>query len=319
MTGDRVRWTNGVRRRSLLNPVYAAALLFHPAWIPPALDPSIDTLRRVRTIAGLLTCFGVHVALADFSIPSPLSKINNVVLILLTVHPVTVGVMLLVWRKRGHQVRTLRVPVLRGFILLASYVGALLILIQLTIASPESETSPGAEMIHIGVALWLFCFVIVASLAVIKNLFGSAAIHPSLPALLATIITWLAALLDLNTDEVVLGVVLVLSGPVTVTAVAVLELSRLRRHHGIELLTHPGAPPQPGQPRPGGGADFQPFWFAVPVTRPLFAEDGSPNPVAQLTPGTWYLAVEQRCEGLVAQTQDGHRGVLRDSSDIERG
>lgn len=80
--------------------------------------------------------------------------------------------------------------------------------------------------------------------------------------------------------------------------------------------------PQPGQqqqPAPGGGGDFQPFWFAVPVARPLFAEDGSPSPVAELAPGTWYLAVEQRGQTLIAQTQDGRRGVLQDSSGIQRG
>ncbi|MYZ11211.1 hypothetical protein GT028_28180, partial [Streptomyces sp. SID2999] len=66
-------------------------------------------------------------------------------------------------------------------------------------------------------------------------------------------------------------------------------------------------------------ADFSPFWFAVPVTRPLFAEDGSPSPVAELAPGTWYLAVEQRGAALVAQTQDGRRGVLQDTSGIQRG
>ncbi|MFF5841310.1 hypothetical protein ACIP25_12115 [Streptomyces massasporeus] len=94
--------------------------------------------------------------------------------------------------------------------------------------------------------------------------------------------------------------------------------------------------PQPGQPQPGqpfGGqpqqaqaqapqppaGDFSPFWFAVPVPRPLFAEDGSPTPIAELAPGTWYLAVEQRGAALVAQTQDGRRGVLQDTSGIQRG
>ncbi|MBB6419300.1 DUF5336 domain-containing protein [Streptomyces sp. AK010] len=94
--------------------------------------------------------------------------------------------------------------------------------------------------------------------------------------------------------------------------------------------------PQPGQPQPGqpfGGqpqqaqaqapqppaGDFSPFWFAVPVPRPLFAEDGSPTPIAELAPGTWYLAVEQRGTALVAQTQDGRRGVLQDTSGIQRG
>ncbi|MEW2632511.1 hypothetical protein AB0903_12835 [Streptomyces sp. NPDC048389] len=70
-----------------------------------------------------------------------------------------------------------------------------------------------------------------------------------------------------------------------------------------------------------GGAlsDFAPFWFAVPVARPLYGEDGSPTPIAELAPGTWYLAVEQRGPGLVAQTQDGRRGVLQDTTGIQRG
>jgi hypothetical protein len=91
--------------------------------------------------------------------------------------------------------------------------------------------------------------------------------------------------------------------------------------------------PQPAQPQqpqphqeqgaapgaPGGGGAFAPFWFAVPAQRPLFAEDGSPSPVAELTPGIWYLAVDQRGQALVAQTQDGRRGVLQDTSGIQRG
>ncbi|WP_327124696.1 DUF5336 domain-containing protein [Streptomyces sp. NBC_01727] len=97
-----------------------------------------------------------------------------------------------------------------------------------------------------------------------------------------------------------------------------------------------GAQPQPGQPDPamahapqsqqqapqGSSApagDFTPFWFAVPVARPLYGEDGSPGPIAELAPGTWYLAVEQRGPGLIAQTQDGRRGVLQDTTGIQRG
>lgn len=103
--------------------------------------------------------------------------------------------------------------------------------------------------------------------------------------------------------------------------------------YGYPGAPQPGQPyggqPQPGQPygaqpqqaqapQPPAG-DFSPFWFAVPVPRPLFAEDGSPTPIAELAPGTWYLAVEQRGPSLVAQTQDGRRGVLQDTSGIQRG
>ncbi|MFF2728013.1 hypothetical protein ACFVS9_08910 [Streptomyces sp. NPDC058008] len=85
----------------------------------------------------------------------------------------------------------------------------------------------------------------------------------------------------------------------------------------------PGQHGQPEQQAPQGGgapaADFTPFWFAVPVARPLYGEDGAPNPIAELAPGTWYLAVEQRGPGLIAQTQDGRRGVLQDTTGIQRG
>ncbi|MEU7066096.1 hypothetical protein ACIA6C_02380 [Streptomyces sp. NPDC051578] len=82
----------------------------------------------------------------------------------------------------------------------------------------------------------------------------------------------------------------------------------------------PGPQDAAQHPAPGPAADFSPFWFAVPVARPLFPEDGSPTPIAELAPGTWYLAVEQRGEAtLIAQTQDGRRGVLNDTSGIQRG
>ncbi|QES54502.1 hypothetical protein DEJ51_09845 [Streptomyces venezuelae] len=86
----------------------------------------------------------------------------------------------------------------------------------------------------------------------------------------------------------------------------------------------PGPGPQDAphtpDPAPAPAADFTPFWFAVPVARPLYAEDGSPTPIAELAPGTWYLAVEQRgAATLIAQTQDGRRGVLNDTSGIQRG
>ncbi|MFH8987099.1 hypothetical protein [Streptomyces sp. NPDC017940] len=82
-----------------------------------------------------------------------------------------------------------------------------------------------------------------------------------------------------------------------------------------------GQTPPPAQPQQAAApaGDFSPFWFAVPVPRPLYPEDGSPTPLAELAPGTWYLAVEQRGQSLVAQTQDGRRGVLQDTTGIQRG
>ncbi|MGW0814285.1 caspase family protein [Streptomyces viridiviolaceus] len=66
--------------------------------------------------------------------------------------------------------------------------------------------------------------------------------------------------------------------------------------------------------------DFEPFWFAVPVPRPIVSENGSSlTPIAELTVGCWYLAVARRGEALVAQTQDGRRGLLLDTTGIQKG
>ncbi|MFF3330379.1 caspase domain-containing protein [Streptomyces sp. NPDC002888] len=64
---------------------------------------------------------------------------------------------------------------------------------------------------------------------------------------------------------------------------------------------------------------FLMFWFAVPEPRLLFSEDGTMTAVTELVPGIWYLAVEQRGDALVAQTQDGRRGILVDAAGIQRG
>ncbi len=68
------------------------------------------------------------------------------------------------------------------------------------------------------------------------------------------------------------------------------------------------------------GPAFAPFWFAVPAPRPLAPEDDADGPsVGELVPGTWYLAIAQRGDELLTQTQEGRRGLLSDTSGIQRG
>jgi hypothetical protein len=80
----------------------------------------------------------------------------------------------------------------------------------------------------------------------------------------------------------------------------------------------PGAASEPGA-QPAAPA-FAPYWFAVPAVRPLSPEQGEPGaPVGELVPGTWYLAIAQRGDALLTQTQEGKRGLLTDTSGIQRG
>lgn len=81
----------------------------------------------------------------------------------------------------------------------------------------------------------------------------------------------------------------------------------------------PAPTPEPA-PAPAPQPSFAPFWFAVPAVRRLAPEhDPAGPPVGELTPGVWYLAVAERSGALVAQTQDGRRGLLTDTSGIQRG
>lgn len=81
----------------------------------------------------------------------------------------------------------------------------------------------------------------------------------------------------------------------------------------------PTPAPAPAPAAPAAPA-FSPFWFAVPAPRPLAPENDPNGPsVGDLVPGTWYLAIAQRGDALLTQTQEHKRGLLVDTSGIQRG
>ena len=88
--------------------------------------------------------------------------------------------------------------------------------------------------------------------------------------------------------------------------------------HNLEKeAARPGAAPAVETP---AAPAFAPFWFAVPAPRSLAPEGDSDGPsVGELVPGTWYLAIAQRGDALLTQTQEGKRGLLSDTSGIQRG
>ncbi|CAM5745532.1 hypothetical protein ACIGPN_26100 [Streptomyces afghaniensis] len=227
-------------------------------------------------------------------------------------------------------------------VVLAGIIGAALVIV--TRSLPQVPKIAGLDLAQFGVALTVF-----AAWSALGNIFdpaggadnfeGSTSDGPSagLGLTLALVATLLLAAAALATPLV----------PALKGALIPAPRPAAPQPYGAQPpggYGYPGAQqpggyghPQPGQPGPGQpgqpyagqpqqaqapqppAGDFSPFWFAVPVPRPLFAEDGSPTPIAELAPGTWYLAVEQRGAALVAQTQDGRRGVLQDTSGIQRG
>ncbi|WP_215455129.1 MULTISPECIES: hypothetical protein [unclassified Streptomyces] len=232
-------------------------------------------------------------------------------------------------------------------LVMSMYVGGIIgaVLIVIARALPQPPKVVGLDLGQLGVALTIFAawtsfWSIIDPLGAMEEFFGS--FGGSEPESGAGLILGLIAALLLAAGAVATPLV-----PALKAALVGAPRPAAPQPYGAQPpggYGYPGAgapgpfgagQPQPGQPGPGapfGGApqqqaaapqppanDFSPFWFAVPVARPLFAEDGSQSTIAELAPGTWYLAVEQRGANLVAQTQDGRRGVLQDTSGIQRG
>lgn len=290
VAGSRGRWLSGrLSVASILQPKAVAQAVFHPAWIPPAVDPSVERLKRVRVIAGAVAAFGVYTFVEGrFDFTEVLENIVVAALVLLFITPLTVGVMLFVWRRTG-RIRELRGALFNSLKLLLLFIGMVVgtvLLWQLSISH-----GPIWTMVLGLPAMWLTGFLMYGAVQLAGNFFGSAAVHRALPPLLATVTTWLMAIPDLATGDLhglslTMGIVFILGAPVTVTSIAALEATRLRRRHGIRLGAHPAtlpaptpyAPPNPGFVPPQGnpyGPPGQPY--APPPGQP-YVPPGQPFP-----------------------------------------
>ncbi|CAM5495598.1 hypothetical protein [Streptomyces griseomycini] len=282
-------WLGGrLTARSLLKPRNVAWVVFHPAWIPEPLDPSVEQLKRLRVIVGAIASFGVYTFIeGGFAFDELMENALTASAVLLFITPLTVGVMLFVWR-RGGTVRQLRGQLLNCLKLLLLFVGSVVVMVVLLQYS--SALGGPAFLLLALVALWLLVFVVTGAIRVSGNFFGTAAVHRSLPALLATVTTWLMAIPDLVTGDLhglslTMGVVFILGAPVTVTAIALLETGRLKRRYRIRLGTHPASlPPLPGPVPP-----------VPPTGLPHVPPQGNPygHPYAPTTGGHPYAPYPQ--------------------------
>nr|WP_202436632.1 hypothetical protein [Streptomyces sp. SID5910] len=243
--------------RSLINPKQVATAVFHPAWIPPSVDPSIEQLKRFRVIAGAVASLGVYTILeGGFDATELLENALTASVVLLFITPLAVGAMLFVWRRTG-TVGQLRGPLFNALKLLLLFVGCVAALVVL-VTTVNASANPAVIMVGGLTMLWMLGFVVWGAVRVSGNFFGTAAVHRCLPALLATVTSWLMAIPDLVTGDLhglslTLGIVFILGAPVTVTAIALLEMGRLKRRYGIRLNAHPATlPPLPGHLPPTG-------------------------------------------------------------------
>ncbi|MFE6173865.1 hypothetical protein [Streptomyces sp. NPDC056464] len=295
MTYPQGSWTGGtLTARSFLKPHHVARAVFHPTWIPESLDPSVDALKRVRVIAGAVAAFGVYTFVeGGFAFDEMLDNAATACMVLLFITPLTVGVMLHLWRRSGAgTVGQLRDPLVRSLKLLLLFIGSALGTVLIFQLGGALGTLGGLLFSFVG--LWMAFFVIAGAYRISGNFFGTAVVHRCLPPLLATVTSWLMAIPDLITGDLhglglAMGFVFILAAPLTVTAISLLEMGRLKSRYGIRLADHPATlSPRPG-PMPGPAPtppppSYAPNGFVPPQGNPY--APGPQNPYAPRPPHT---------------------------------
>ncbi|MFF4584668.1 hypothetical protein [Streptomyces sp. NPDC001388] len=254
MTTGHRSWTGGtLTARSFLKPHQVARAVFHPTWIPHALDPSVEQLKRIRVIAGAVAALGVYTYVeGGFAFEEVLDNAATASAVLFFLTPLTIGVMLYVWR-RGGTVRQLKVPLLNSLKLLLFFIGSVFTTVMLFRLGDAFGFV--AQLLLTLAGFWMALFVMAGAVRLTGNFFGTAAVHRALPPLLATVTTWLMAVPDLVTGDLhglslTMGVLFILGAPVTVTAIAFLETRRLKQRYGIRLTAHPATLPPLPTPMP---------------------------------------------------------------------
>jgi hypothetical protein len=274
-------WTGDtLTARSFLKPHHVARAVFHPTWIPQSLDPSVDALKKARVIAGAVAAFGVYTFVeGGFAFDEMMNNAATACVVLLFITPLTVGVMLYLWRRSGAgTVGQLREPLIRSLKLLLLFIGSALGTVLIFRMGNAFGTLGGLLVSLVG--LWMGVFVIAGAYRISGNFFGTAVVHRCLPPLLATVTTWLMAIPDLVTGDLhglglAMGFVFILGAPVTVTGIALLEMGRLRSRYGIRLAAHPATLPPTATPTPPPPS-YAPNGFVPPQGNPNGPPAGNP-------------------------------------------
>ncbi|MET9604239.1 hypothetical protein ABZZ17_04130 [Streptomyces sp. NPDC006512] len=235
--------------RFVFNPFYAAQRVFRPSRPDLVPDPLVRKLQLWRTLLGAAAWV---VLTLTYKAVSSASDVGNLasdrleqswhsVLVLVCTLPVVVGVFVAASRgpvRRVYLRRALR-SVGAVLALMAAMFTFVLSVVPETQAMRDFVGLPGK--IALGVmCVWALGFAVYGIGLSLVHVFRTADIHELVPPVLATVLVWEMALLDLTTgayDQVPPGVrlVFVMGAPVTVTVLSVWETYRLHRYHRLTL------------------------------------------------------------------------------------
>ncbi|OKK16032.1 hypothetical protein AMK16_25170 [Streptomyces sp. CB00455] len=237
--------------RGLYNPLYAARRTFRPARPGIIDDREVRRLQLWRTGLGLVAWVGLMVTYNAVASAADVQGVANErldqswssVLVLVCTFPVVVGAFVAAARdglRRVYLRRALR-PLGSVVAIMVSMGTAALAMAPELAGVRDAVGLPGKIAIVV-MCLWAVVFALYGIGLSLVHVFRTADIHEVLPPILAGVLVWEMALLDVITGaygQVPAGarVVFILGAPLTVTALSCWELYRLRRHHGLTLRT----------------------------------------------------------------------------------
>ncbi|MFD4321211.1 hypothetical protein [Streptomyces sp. NPDC058548] len=235
--------------RGLYNPLYAAQRTFRPSRPGIVNDPEVRKLQLWRTGLGLVAWVGLMITYNAIATADDVQGVAgerldqswSSVLVLVCTFPVVVGAFVAAARdglRRVYLRRTLR-PLGSVLAIMASMGTSALAMAPELAGLRDAVGLPGRILIVV-LFLWSIGFALYGIGLSLVHVFRTADIHEVLPPILAGVLVWEMALLDVITgayDQVPTGarVVFVLGAPITVTALSCWELYRLRRDHGLTL------------------------------------------------------------------------------------
>ncbi|MEU3842735.1 hypothetical protein AB0E88_22210 [Streptomyces sp. NPDC028635] len=238
------------RLRRRIGPIHTARRVFKPSRPGIVEDAAVARMQKIRTAVGLGAVVWVSVSykLAQSMGEVAWDRVDQSwisMLVLSVTFPVVVGVLLVV-----------AAPSARGELLrrAARSFGAIVAIVAAVAVFPASvltgfvegrfATNPAMTVVTFAGILftlvWVLPFIVWGVGLALVHVFRTADIHETVPPLLAMIVVWEMTLIDLFTGAYAgvpgpLRAVLVLGAPVSVTAVGLWELHRLRVHYGLTI------------------------------------------------------------------------------------
>ncbi|MFJ8750559.1 hypothetical protein ACIREO_14675 [Streptomyces sp. NPDC102441] len=235
----------------LFNPIAVGRAVFTPSRPDRVHDPAVKKAQVLRTVVGIAAVTWMMLSYglasdADAVVDDRFGQIRTALITLAVTFPVAVAVFVAAARppNRGLFLRRVAKPagaLLALFVALA----APRLITGMGYVTEETDWTSSPERVALLFALaawllWLVPFVFYGIAQSLVHVFRTADIHETVPPLLATLLVWEVALLDVfrgayDGVPLVAWVALTLGGPLSVTVVAMWELRRLRTRHGITL------------------------------------------------------------------------------------